>query len=163
MKAPINRRGLPLVNLDGYFVWDFWGYQRPMGFTTRDHAGTPFPRNPMMVGCVGFSTTSKNQHTPLESCGTRLRAVFAVCKQHTRQVKPVWCANGKPLFHFTANSFTPPSSRLTASCFPSGRKAIASTPLPPRCCWWICSAVSAFQKVRVPAVLPVTSSWPSGE
>jgi hypothetical protein len=31
----------------------------------------------------------KKQHTPLQSCGTQLRAFFAVGKQHTIQVKPV--------------------------------------------------------------------------
>jgi hypothetical protein len=41
------------------------------------------------VGFAGFSTKSKNQQTPLQSCGTRLHAFFAVRNQHTVQVKPV--------------------------------------------------------------------------
>jgi hypothetical protein len=47
------------------------------------------------VGCVGFSTKSKNQHTPLQSRGTRQRAFFAVRKQHTKQVTPVEPARPK--------------------------------------------------------------------
>jgi hypothetical protein len=32
---------------------------------------------------------SKKHQTPLQSCGTRLHAFFAVRNQHTKQVKPV--------------------------------------------------------------------------
>jgi hypothetical protein len=35
-----------------------------------------------------FDEVEKNQQTPLQSCGTLLRAFFAVRKQHTIQVKP---------------------------------------------------------------------------
>jgi hypothetical protein len=44
---------------------------------------------PILVGCIVFSTSSKTQYTPRQSCGTRLRAVFAVRNQHTVQVTPV--------------------------------------------------------------------------
>jgi hypothetical protein len=45
------------------------------------------------VGCLRFSTSSKNQQTPRQSCGTRQRAFFAVRKQSLPQVKAVWgCA-----------------------------------------------------------------------
>jgi hypothetical protein len=54
-----------------------------------EREGTWFPHTPILVGCVGFSTSSKNQHTPLQSRGTRQRAFFAVRKQHTKQVTPV--------------------------------------------------------------------------
>jgi hypothetical protein len=60
-----------------------------MGFTYWEREGTGFPRNPMIVGYVVFSTKSKNQHTPLQSRGTLLRAFCAVRKQHTKQVTPV--------------------------------------------------------------------------
>ena len=73
----------------------------------RLHTSTPQPPNPSMgvtcgcvrepgslmlpfgVGCVGFSTSSKNPHTPPEWVGTLLRACFAVRKQSPPQVKPV--------------------------------------------------------------------------
>jgi hypothetical protein len=45
---------------------------------------------PILVGFVGFfDFIEKKQQTPLQSRGTRLRAVFAVRKQHTKQVTPV--------------------------------------------------------------------------
>jgi hypothetical protein len=67
----------------------FWGLCPSMGFTYWEREGTGFPRNPMIVGYVVFSTKSKNQHTPLQSRGTLLRAFCAVRKQHTKQVTPV--------------------------------------------------------------------------
>ena len=50
---------------------------------------------PILVGFVVFSTKSKKQQTPLQSCGTQLRVFFTVRKQHTKQVKPV--EGGNPL------------------------------------------------------------------
>jgi hypothetical protein len=44
---------------------------------------------PILVGFVVFSTSSKKQQTPLQSCGTLLRAFFAVRKQSPPQVTPV--------------------------------------------------------------------------
>jgi hypothetical protein len=60
-----------------------------MGVTYREREGTWFPHAPHSGGVWCFFRRSrKKQHTPLQSCGTRLRAVFAVRKQHTIQVKP---------------------------------------------------------------------------
>jgi len=57
----------------------------------------------MLVGFVLFSTKSKKEQTPRQSCGTRWRAFFAVRKQHTKQVTPVeGCAPGPLLFSFFA-------------------------------------------------------------
>jgi hypothetical protein len=52
--------------------------------------GNWFPYTPHSGGgwCF-FDFVEKNQQTPLQSRGTRLRAVFAVRKQHTKQVTPV--------------------------------------------------------------------------
>jgi hypothetical protein len=45
---------------------------------------------PILVGSGGFLDLVEKKHqTPLQSCGTRLRAFFAVRKQHIIQVKPV--------------------------------------------------------------------------
>jgi hypothetical protein len=44
---------------------------------------------PILVGFVGFSTSSKNQQTPRQSCGTQVRVFFAMRKQYTIQVKSV--------------------------------------------------------------------------
>jgi hypothetical protein len=58
--------------------------------------GTRFPHTPHSGGvCCFFRLRRKKQHTPRQSCGTRLRAFFAVRNQHTKQVKP---GEGKPLW-----------------------------------------------------------------
>ena len=59
-----------------------------MGFTYWEREGTLFPRNPMIVGYVVFSTKSKKRHTPRQSPGTRLRVFFALRKQCSPQVTP---------------------------------------------------------------------------
>jgi len=44
---------------------------------------------PFGVGCLRFSTKSKNANTPPEWAGTLLRAFFALRKQSPPQVTPV--------------------------------------------------------------------------
>jgi hypothetical protein len=65
------------------------GGNPPNGCHPGEREGTRFPNTLILVGYVGFSASSKNQHTPLQSRGTRQRAFFAVRKQHTKQVPPV--------------------------------------------------------------------------
>jgi hypothetical protein len=55
-----------------------------MRVTHKEREGTLFPRNPIGVGFVVFSTKSKNVQTPPEWAGTLLIGSFALRKQsHT--------------------------------------------------------------------------------
>ena len=93
----LEERGLHMRELNGFIPWQSphpkppygTGFTPSMGFTCRCVREPGSRTLPILVGCIVFSTTSKKQYTPLQSCGTQLRAFFTVRKQHTIQVKPV--------------------------------------------------------------------------
>ena len=60
-----------------------------MGFTCGSVREPGSLTLPFSVGCLRFSTSSKNANTPPEWVGTSLRALFAVRKQSPPQVTPV--------------------------------------------------------------------------
>jgi len=77
-----------------------WGGTPSMGVTcgcVREPGSLTLPFG---VGCLRFSTKSKNANTPPEWAGTLLRACFAVRKQSPPQVIPVGV--GTPLRAFPA-------------------------------------------------------------
>jgi len=66
------------------------------GHQNGECAGTWFPHTPHSGGVCCFFDFVEKQQTPRQSCGTRLRAFFAVRKQHTKQVTPVETLNPEP-------------------------------------------------------------------
>ena len=85
-----GRRMLAAYSRNYFDVFErYWGSMGSMGVTcgyVREPGSLTLPFG---VGCLRFSTSSKNANTPPEWAGTLLGAFFALRKQSPPQVTPV--------------------------------------------------------------------------